>query len=225
MNGTADQPPRRDLAEGLTRLETLMAEMTDLAGKSLDTALALVSGANGSAIDQVLTYDRQIYERKQDIVKTCVDLLALHGPVAKDLRTITATLEIAGDLDRFGRYAKDIGELIRELVPSDRDSIAHLPSLERMGQLTRAMYQRAVTAYRTRDLAIAQDLDRADNEVDDLHEQVFRDVVGRIADSSVTPPAGAALILMNRYFERLADHAVNIGSHVEYMLAGSRQRW
>ncbi len=217
--------PRRGLAEGMARLATTMREMVERSTASLRAAVGLLDGRDGEAIRSIFELDQALYATKQEVVKTCVELLALHAPVARDLRTITADLEIAHDLDRVGRYAKDIAEIFQGLSPEDRRAAERVPLLRRMGELTVRMVERVTTALIHGDLDSVRDIDTADNEVDDLHEQVFRDLVGRIADQSVSPVAGAALILVNRYFERLADHAVNVGGHVEYLLSGARRHW
>ncbi|MEM0129125.1 MAG: phosphate uptake regulator PhoU [Thermoplasmata archaeon] len=219
-----DRPARRDLAEGLAQLETTLRTMADRTGQCMDEILGLIRGAGPEGIDRIRDLEPEVYRAKREAVQICVDLLALHGPFARDLRRITATLEIATDLDRLGRYSKDIADLFAGMTEAERASAQDVPPLARVGELTTALVRRALSSYFTGDLATARALDRDDNEIDDLHEEVFRGLVGRIADRSLTPNAGASLILVNRYFERMADHAVNIGSHVEYMLTGIRPR-
>ncbi len=224
MNGKETGAPRRDMAESLDRLAGRMQSMLDLSVRSLETAVNLLGSAEPPAIEAVFGYDRQLYDLKQDVVGTCVDLLALHAPVARDLRTITADLEIASDLDRIGRYAKDIAEVVRGLPPEERPRLGEVREIRRMSELTVAIVRAATGAYRTGSAEVARRIESDDNEVDRLHEAVFRQLVGRIADGSLSASAGASLILVNRYFERIADHAVNIGSHVEYLWTGTRSR-
>ncbi|MHB1931697.1 MAG: phosphate signaling complex protein PhoU [Thermoplasmata archaeon] len=224
MNARPDDTPRRDMAESLDELAGRMQTMLDLSVRSLETAVQLLAAVEATAIEQVFGYDRQLYELKQNVVRTCVDLLALHAPVARDLRTITADLEIASDLDRIGRYSKDIAEVVRSLPAEERGRLGEVREIRRMSELTVAIVRTATGAYRTGSAEVARRVESDDNEVDRLHEAIFRELVGRIADGSLSASAGASLILVNRYFERIADHAVNIGSHVEYLWTGVRSR-
>ncbi|EQD61028.1 PhoU domain protein, partial [mine drainage metagenome] len=186
-----------------------MQTMLDLSVRSLETAVGLLAGADPGAIESIFGFDRQLYDLKQSVVRTCVDLLALHAPVARDLRTITADLEIASDLDRIGRYSKDIAEVVRGLPPEERRRLGEVREVRRMSDLTVAIVRTATGSYRTGSAEIARRVESDDNEVDRLHEALFRQLVGRIADGSLSASVGASLILVNRYFERIADHAVN----------------
>lgn len=224
MKELHDDAPRRDMAESLELLSGRMQTMLDLSVRSLETAVGLLAAAEPAPIEAVFGYDRQLYDLKQAVVTTCVDLLALHAPVARDLRTITADLEIASDLDRIGRYSKDIAEVVRGLPPEERPRLGEVRAIRRMGELTVAIVRTATGAYRTGSAEVARRVESDDNEIDRLHQAVFRELVGRIADGSMSATAGASLILVNRYFERIADHAVNIGSHVEYLWTGVRSR-
>lgn len=217
--------PRKDLAEGLNKLGESMQSMIELSALALGGALRSLEGENGGTVESVFTLDRELYGLKQEVVKACVEILALHAPVARDLRTITADLEIASDLDRVGRYSKDIAEIVRDLPKRSASAFVAVPSLREMGELTRRMFAKVTTAYLHRDAEAVRDIEEDDNAVDALHEQIFRTLVGRIADQTLSPGTGASLILVNRYLERLADHAVNVGGHVEYMVSGVRRRW
>jgi phosphate transport system protein len=216
--------PRRDMVESLVLLAEAMQTMFDLSLQSLEGSVGLLGDANPSGIDAIFGLDRRLYELKRKVVQICVDLLALHAPVARDLRTITADLEIASDLDRIGRYSKDIAEIVRDLAPEERRHLMEVPEIDRMRDLTVQIVRTATSAYQSGSADIARRVESDDNEIDRLHEAVFRQLVGRIADNSITPTAGASLILVNRYLERMADHAVNIGSHVEYLWTGVRSR-
>jgi phosphate transport system protein len=230
MSGGGADPPaapaaRRDLADGLARLSESMRSMVERARRSLGGALQALDGPDGAAIDSVLRLDGELYDLKQKVVKTCVELLALHAPVAVDLRHVTADLEIASDLDRIGRYSKDIVEIVRDLPREEPGAFAAVPVLRQIGQLTERMLETVTDAYLRDDAGPVHHVEEDDNAIDELHEQIFRLLVGRIADQSLTPSTGAGLILVNRYFERIADHAVNIGGQVEYRETGVRHRW
>jgi phosphate transport system protein len=91
-----------------------------------------------------------------------------------------------------------------------------------MVELSIDMVTTAVDAFVHRDAEPVRNILKADDAVDALHEEVFKDVVDRMSDRTVTPQIGAQFILINRYLERIADHGVNIGEQVAYMLTGER---
>ncbi len=154
--------------------------------------------------------------------RQCVELIALHAPVARDLRTVTTSLKITTDLDRIVRYTLDIAELAREMDPEDVNDLKELTPLEEMATHTIAMVDKAVRAFVERDADSVRNIVEEDDIVDDLEASVFQKVVKTIGDQSVRVETGLRYILVSRHLERIADHAVNIGSRVVYMVTGSR---
>ncbi len=218
---------RKAFSAGLDELNENMATLAELAKLSIRKAVAtLETRPEAIASDgrDVFALDQEIYALKQQVVKGCVDLIALHAPVAKDLRLITTSLEISTDLDRIGRYSRDIVEISNLLGEEARSPTAANVDLVRLGNLAIDIVDRALTAFAARDAEAVADIVRRDDPIDDLHDKVFREIIERMTDHSISPRAGAEFVLINRYFERLADHAVNIGLHVTYMVTGVRPR-
>ena len=210
------------LTESLAQLSENMATLAELAKVAIRKAVETLEAGKGTEAEAVFTIDQEVFGLKQEITRRCVDIIALHAPVARDLRTITASLEITTDLDRIGRYSRDIAESARELPPEGLKAIQRLGKLARMGEMTIRMIDLALDAFLHRDADPVRNMIQEDDVVDSLHDELFHEIVGRMADRSLTPQVGAELILINRYFERLADHAVNIGDHVAYMVTGQR---
>ncbi len=211
---------RKALGEGLKHLDENMRTVAELGELALRKAVVGLDGDPGDEAAQVFAIDREIYGLKQEIVKECVELIALHAPVAGDLRTITASLEITTDVDRIGRYSKDIAEVVQELDHGADSGLDQLPELRQMGERTIAMIHRSLTSFLNREHVSVPEIIRADDEVDRLHDIVFRKIIDGISARAISPRIGAHLILVNRYLERLSDHAVNIGGHVAYMVTG-----
>lgn len=217
---------RKAFSAGLEELNENMATLAELAELSIRKAVATLdepTPASGSGPD-VFALDQEIYALKQQVVKSCVDLIALHAPVAKDLRLITTCLEISTDLDRIGRYSRDIVEITTMLGDDARAPAAATALIVQMGNLAIEMVDRAVTAFTERNAEAVADIVRRDDPIDELHDQVFREIIDRMGDHAISPRVGAEFVLINRYFERLADHAVNIGLHVTYMVTGIRPK-
>ncbi len=213
---------RPGLAAGLVRLRENMTTLSELAEIAIRTSVDGLERGDTSQAGDVFTLDREIYAVKEKVVRSCIELIALYGPVAGDLRAITASLEIATDLDRIGRYSKDIAEVIQELRESAPPISHKMTDLSRLGDLTIDIITTAVAALIQRDPESVRNIVEHDDAVDYLYDQLFQEIVVDIATSSITPRVGAHYILLDRYFERLDDHAVNIGQHVIYMTTGAR---
>src|SRR5256884_9470282 len=105
---------RKALENGLHKLIENMVSLAELAELSIRKAVGGLPRTDPELAQEVFTLDQEVYGLQLEIEKTCIDLLALHAPVARDLRTITTSLKITTDLDRIGRYAKDMGEITLE---------------------------------------------------------------------------------------------------------------
>jgi phosphate transport system protein len=197
-----------------------MAQVSELA---IRKAVESVESADAMSSTEVFALDREIYALKHVAEETCANLIALHAPVARDLRVVTASLEVTTDLDRIGRYARDIAEAADFLRREHRESATPVDRLRQMLELTIRMVDTAIDAFVRRDAEPVRDIDRADDAVDRLHDEVFDEVTARMSDRTLPPRVGAQYVLINRYLERIADHAVNIGEHLTYMLEGSRR--
>src|SRR5947209_20239504 len=97
-----------------------MVSVAALSELAIRKAIDALRRLDGEVAREVFTIDQEVYGLQLEIEHTCVDLIALHAPVARDLRTITTSLKITTDLDRIGRYAKDLGELTLQFSPSTR---------------------------------------------------------------------------------------------------------
>lgn len=215
---------RKALAQGLDRLNEDVRTLADLAELAIRKATDGLEREPTVEPEEVVTLDREIFALQSVVEKTCVDLIALHAPVARDLRTITTCLEITTNLDRIGRYARDITEAevaIRRLEP---EGFPRLDHLVRMGDLTIHMVDTSIRAFMNRDAESVRDISKFDDSVDDLHDQVFKELVQGMKDRSIEIEVGAHFLLVNRYLERIADHAVSIGERVYYMVTGEHPR-
>lgn len=213
---------RKALAQGLQKLNENMVTMAELSELAIRKAVDNLAQPNPTVLDEILALDPEIYGLQLEIERTCTDLIALHAPVARDLRVITTSLKITTDLDRIGRYAKDIAVASLPLAERRVGRLEDLGGLLRMGELAIRMVDRSIEAFVRRDAESVRNLIDADDEVDDLHETVFRDVVRRMAEGQLPVDLGTHYVLVNRYLERIADHAVNIGERVVYMVTGER---
>ncbi|MEM2944153.1 MAG: phosphate signaling complex protein PhoU [Methanomassiliicoccales archaeon] len=211
---------RTVLSDELAKLNDEVAGMGNLAKEAIEKAVRAIVNEEFSLKDDVERLDGVIYECDMKIEKHCIDLIALHTPVASDLRTVSTCLKMITDLNRIGRYAKDIAEVIDFL--KGQKYFKKLVSIPHMASLVISMVDDAVKSFTDRDLQRALNLFKMDDEVDALYESIFREVLTYMMEDPKKVPMGMRFILIARYLERIADHACNIGERVNYMITGER---
>ncbi|MDH7507876.1 MAG: phosphate signaling complex protein PhoU [Methanomassiliicoccales archaeon] len=208
------------LSDELAKLNEEVAEMGKLAREAIDKAIRAIVNEEFALKDEVKKLDDAIYQWDLKIEKHCIDLIALHSPVASDLRIVSTSLKMITDLNRIGRYARDIAEVI-DFLEGQR-YFKRLVSIPHMASLVIRMVDDAVESFIKRDADKALDLFERDDEVDALYESIFREVLTYMMEDPKKVPMGMRFILIARYLERIADHACNIGERVIYMISGER---
>ncbi|MGD1060779.1 MAG: phosphate signaling complex protein PhoU [Methanomassiliicoccales archaeon] len=204
----------------LDRLNEDATRMGDLATRAIESAVECIVERDASRRPEVERTDAEMYSLGQEIETRCLDVIALHAPVAVDLRTISTCLKMITDLDRIGRYASDIVEVYDELEQDDvlRQNV----EISQMAALVVGMVSDSVKAFTTRDASSASRLYERDDEVDCLYRVNFRNVLTYMMEDPRKITAGTNWILVARYLERVADHSCNIGERVVYMVTGER---
>ncbi|MBC7108880.1 MAG: phosphate signaling complex protein PhoU [Methanomassiliicoccales archaeon] len=208
------------LSDELAKLNEEVAEMGKLAREAIDKAIRAIVNEEFALKDEVRKLDDAIYQWDLKIEKHCIDLIALHSPVAGDLRIVSTSLKMITDLNRIGRYARDIAEVIDFL--EGQKYFKRLVSIPHMASLVIRMVDDAVESFIKRDVEKALNLFARDDEVDALYESIFREVLTYMMEDPKKVPMGMRFILIARYLERIADHACNIGERVVYMITGER---
>jgi phosphate transport system protein len=217
-----EKAERKALAEGLRALNENMVTLADLSELAIRKAVDGLTRLDPDVSDEVFTLDGEIYALQLEIEKNCVDLIALHAPVARDLRAITTSLKITTDFDRIGRYAKDIAEITLRFRGKEPDHLRNLGSIPEMTEIAIQLVDKAIRAFVARDAESVRHIQEDDDAVDLLEERAFEELVDKMKSRSLDVEVGARYILVTRYLERIADHAVNIGQRVVYMVTGDR---
>jgi len=145
-------------------------------------------------------------------------LLALRQPMAADLRFITSAMKIGSDLERIGDLAVNIVERTLELL--QHPPLKPLIDIPEMARLVQDMVKDAIQAFVDKNEALARDVCARDDAVDQLNDQVFRELLTYMMGNRETIPRAMGLLLIGRYLERIADHATNIGEDVIYLVKG-----
>jgi phosphate transport system protein len=142
----------------------------------------------------------------------------MQQPVASDLRMVSSALKMITDMERIGDQASDIAEIIS--MPIEEEIVEKPAHLLTMGESAAHMVHKAVDAYVSRDLSLAQEVIESDDIVDNLFIQVKEEIQEQIRTSEDPGMQLLDTLMIAKYFERIADHAVNIAEWVEYAVTG-----
>jgi phosphate transport system protein len=164
---------------------------------------------------RIIATDKEINDLQIDIDDRCLRLLATQTPLAVDLRLITSAMKINADLERVGDQAVNIAESVLVLIP--QPPLKPLIDIPRMAEIAERMIRDALDAFVKRDAELARDVLRRDDEVDELKDQVFRELLTYMMADPGTIQRALALILIGRNLERIADHATNIAEDVIFI--------
>ena len=199
-------------------LELLKEQLLMMGGRAesiVSKAIEALARRDPRLAQEVIDDDRLIDRLEIDIEERCVGLLALQQPLATDLRFITSALKISNDLERVGDHAVNIAENAAKLC--GQPQLKPLVDIPRMAQLATAMLHEALDAFVRRDAPTARRLVRRDDEVDDLNQQVFRELLTFMIEDPSTITRAMELILVARNLERVADLATNVAEEVVFI--------
>ena len=167
---------------------------------------------------EVISEDKYVDNLEHEIEQDCLKILLMEHPVASDFRDVSAALKMITDLERISDQAADISEIALQF--GDEDFIKEPEHITLMAHLAIDMVKDSVQSYINRDIELARSLDRWDDRVDQLFETVKGDLVELIRKDGKNADQAILLMMIAKYLERIADHAVNIGEWVEYAVTG-----
>ena len=200
-----------NLQRGILALAASVEEAVQKAIRALqqrDTRLA----------NQVIEGDSAIDQEENHVEEECLKILALHQPVAIDLRRITAALKINTDLERMGDLAEDIAE--RALQLAEPPFIDVPQDLQRMTDLTATMVRQSLDAFVNLDTRLARLVCRLDDEVDRFNRDIIEELIGAMRRAPELVQPALSMFSAVRHLERIADHATNIAEDVIYLVEG-----
>ena len=209
---------RSHFDEQLALLNKELIEMGALCEEVIELASRALAEGNKSLAVQIAPIDAQIDQKERTIESMCLRLLLQQQPVAKDLRQISAALKMITDMERIGDQAADIAELTRFVRLPDG------PGRQRIEEMSKAvirMVTDSVDSFVKRDLELAREVCREDDQVDDLFNQVKKELIGLIAADADSGELWLDLIMVAKYLERIGDHATNVAEWVEYSITGN----
>jgi phosphate transport system protein len=211
----------RHFHDQLSQLKQRLLDMSDLATSLLDLSVdALLSRDSGMA-EAVLTGDRDLDALELEVEDQAIGLLALQQPMARDLRFIIASIKVSNDLERVGDHAVNIAQSALRLA-STSTIITPDPEINEMSRRARKMLHDSLTAFVRADGALGREVCKADDEVDAMHNSVFRILVTHMMEDARTITPSLELLLVSRNLERVADLATNIGEDAVFLAEGKQ---
>jgi len=213
--------PHKHFDERLAHLEQRLLAMSHAVEKQVDDAVSMATGAGNATLEDILSADRGVDAEEVGVEEECIELLALHQPMAGDLRLLVTILKVNSDLERIGDHAVNIAEAAVRLQESTERPPRPV-ELDEMSRIARGMLRQALDALVHRNADEAQAVMRQDDRVDGLHESVFRIMLTHMLEGSLT--ACLQVILISRNIERIADLATNIAEDSIFMVRGTTVR-
>jgi len=211
-----DSQNRRHFAEELDQLKHRLLTMGGLAEERVRLAVRGLVERDSSLLEQVIAGDVEVNRYHLEIDDRCFKLLALFQPMAGDLRTIVSAVKINSDLERVGDLAVNIAEAAQRY--QSHAPVKPLMDIPRMADLAQTMLHEALDAFVSHDLACARRVLDRDDQLDDLKNQVFRELLTYMIGEPRTVEPGIDLILVSRHLERVGDHATNIAEDVIFIV-------
>ncbi len=206
---------RQHFEAELAALRNQLLRMGGLVEERVHRAVRSLVERREEEAQRIIATDDQVNELQMDIDDRCLRLLATQAPLAGDLRLITSAMKINADLERVGDQAVNVAENALALIP--QPPLKPLIDIPRMAEVAEKMIRDALDAFVKRDVALARDVLGRDDEVDDLKDQVFRELLTYMMADPGTIQRALALILISRNLERIADHATNIAEDVIFI--------
>jgi phosphate transport system protein len=207
----------RHFQEELEALKERLLAMGGLAEERVREAVHALTDRDSDQIDAVMIGDEPINDLHIEIDDRCFKLLALHQPMAADLRIIVAAVKINTDLERVGDLAVNIAEAGKRYV--QHAPVKPLIDIPRMGEIAQVMLRDALDAFVRRDVALAEAVLAEDDRLDALRNQIFRELITYMLQDPATIEPALDLILISRHLERIGDHATNVAEDVIFMVS------
>jgi len=210
--------PHRHFHDELSQVKVRLLTMSGEAEAALRLAVEALLERSLEKAAQVIAGDKVIDAMEVGIEETCIDLLALQQPMARDLRMLVAAIKIANDLERVGDHAVNLAQSAERLERSR--PIVPDPEITEMARMAREMLSDALEAFVRGDAAAGREICLRDDKVDALNRSVFRILLTHMMEDPHVIGAAMELFLVSRNLERVADLATNIAEDVVFLVEG-----
>ena len=208
----------RQFDQELNTLKENLLKMASLAEEAIAKSIKALVERDSILAQEIIDRDSEINLLEIEINNQCLKLLALKQPMAVDLRFITSAMKIISHLERIADQAVNISQRTLELIK--QPLLKPLIDIPRMAELAQEMVRTSIDSLVNKDSLLAKRIGGRDNLVDDLNDQIFRELLTYMIEDPRTIKRAIELILVGRHLERIADLATNISEEVVFILNG-----
>lgn len=205
--------------DDLNHLVNLIAEMGGLAESQLADALFALSRGDEALATKVIALDARLDTLETDVDAHVVRMLALRQPQAQDLRAVIAALKISAELERIGDYSKNVAKRALTLMQAQPVGTA-TNTIMRMGVIAGGMIGNVIDAYLNADIVKADEVRARDQDVDQLHTSLFRELLTYMMEDPRNITSCTHLLFIAKNIERIGDHVTNAAESVHFLVAG-----
>ena len=209
---------RADFDQQLSALQQEVEVLAGIVEKSINRAVDALKRRDLEESQRVIRDDDYIDQKRFEIEERCIDLIATQQPMARDLRVIIALLHIVVELERMGDYAEGIAKI--SIAMGDSPPLKPLIDIPRMAEKATEMLRNSIDCLLNRDLVKANQVCQADDEVDELYDQVYRELLLFMIQDPQTIQRATYLLWVSHDLERIADRATNIAERVIFLVTG-----
>ena len=213
---------RKNFDTEMTELKKELISMCRMAEEMIENSITAWKSGNKELAERTVAADQEIHAYEMEIENKCVKLLLRQQPVARDLLEVSAALKMITDIERIGDKARDISEIVYQ-YEGEKPQIVE--QIYVMAEISRNMVHSSVRSFVENDMESAAETVKMDDKVDELFLHVKERLVELIYEDKSNADTALTLMLMAKYFERIADHAVNICEWVEFLNSGKRNRY
>ena len=204
--------------EDLDSINQTLVEMSILVSTAMSNATKSLLQPNLELAELVIAEDDRVDAIQHELDNKTLDVMARQQPVASDLRNLVTSLRMSADFERMGDFAHHVARIARMRYPQGAVPAELVPTIQAMGDTAVALINKVTGLLQSRDIKVALEVERDDDEMDRLHRKLFEILL----DDSWSHGIEAAIdmTLLGRYYERCADHTVSISRRVYFLVTG-----
>lgn len=208
----------RSFDDDLSRLSDLVSRMGGIAENQLDKAINALQTRDSALAEEVIETDPRIDALQYEIEELALRMIALRQPMAGDLRETVAAIKIAPLIERVGDYAKNVAK--RAIALNQIPPVKPLFTVPRMGRMVREMLKDVLDAFANQDIDKARKVWLADEEVDEMHDSLFREMLTYMMEDPRNITPCTHLLFVARNIERMGDLATNVAEVIHFQVTG-----
>lgn len=213
--------PRKLYEQHLHDLQDHVLVMGSMVETSIYRSMDSLKNRNLELAQKVIDDDDQIDKKRYEIEEECIDLIVTQQPMAGDLRIIIAVLNIIVDLERIADHAAGISKIA--IMLGAEPPLKPLIDLPRMAEMSGSMLRRTLQAFINHDVSTSAQICSEDDDIDNLYDQVFRELLVFMAEDPKTITRATRLIWVAHNLERSADRVTNIAERIIYLVTGAHE--